>query len=85
MKPSSYYSSEGDIVYIGVRAPRGPVCTEHDEKGLRDYDAETGELIGVELWNASTTLPAELIEILPRLDGRRTVLDQSPGAQRQTA
>jgi len=85
MEPSSYYSSDGDIAYIGVRPQHGRVRSERDERGLRDYDAETGELIGVELWDASTMLPAELIEVLPRLDGRRTVLDRSEGVQKQPA
>ncbi len=83
MKPSTYYSSDGDIAYIGVRPRGGHVRSERGEWGLRDYDAETGELVGFELWSASTMLPAEMIEALPRLDGRRTVLDRSQDAQRQ--
>ena len=67
MEPSSYYS-EGDLVYIQVRPQRpGGVRTEEREWGLCDYDRETGELTGVEIWAASKLLPAELLETLPHL------------------
>ncbi len=85
VKPSSYYSSDGDIAYISVRSARGPVRTERDEWRLLDYDRETGELVGIEVWKASTVLPTELVEALPRLDGRRTVLDRSELAKPQPA
>lgn len=69
MEPGSYYSPEGDIVYLHVR-PSGRVRTEELEWGLRDYDLETGELAGLEVWSASAVLPATLLEALPRLEGR---------------
>lgn len=67
VEPSTYYS-EGDLVYIQVRPQRpGGVRTEEREWGLCDYDRETGELTGVEIWGASKVLPPELLETLPYL------------------
>lgn len=65
----SYYTAEGDIAYIHVRSPHGCVSSEEERWGLRDYD-ETGALVGIELWSASRVLPTELLDALPRLEGR---------------
>jgi uncharacterized protein YuzE len=78
MESESYYSSDGDIVYIRIRSPHGPVRSEEQEWGLRDYDQESGELVGLEVWSASKVLPRELIEALPRLDGRGTSIERQP-------
>lgn len=78
MESESYYASEGDIAYIRVRAPRGRVRSEEEDWGLRDYDEETGELVGLEVWSASKVLPADLIDALPRLDGRGAAIERQP-------
>jgi uncharacterized protein YuzE len=75
MKPSSYYTSDGDIAFIFVRPPHGEVHSNEEPWGLRDFD-ETGELVGIELWGASKRLPPELIDALPRLNGTRVVIER---------
>lgn len=85
MKPDSYYEPRGDLAYFRVRPQRGAVRTEREEWGLRDYDRETGELVGIEVWSASTLLPPELVAALPRLNGGGVVIDCSELAKRQPA
>lgn len=78
MESQSYYTTDGDIAYIRVRSPHGSVRSEEQEWGLRDYDQKTGELVGLEVWSASKVLPRELVEALPRLDGRGTTIARQP-------
>lgn len=78
MESESYYTAEGDIAYIRVRSPHGRVRTEEEVWGLRDYDESTGQLVGLEVWSASKVLPADLINALPRLDGRGTPIERQP-------
>lgn len=78
MRPDSYYAPEGDIAYIKVRPAHGQVSSREEKWGLRDLD-ETGALVGLEIWDASSRLPEELIAALPHLDGRELTV------QRQTA
>lgn len=78
MDSESYYTVEGDIAYIRVRSPHGSVRSEELEWGLRDYDEETGDLVGLEVWSASKVLPRELVDALPRLDGRGTTIARQP-------
>ncbi len=42
------------------------VVSEECEFGLRETDAKSGELVGLEYWRASQTLPKELLQMLPR-------------------
>lgn len=77
MESESYYTSDGDIAYIRVRSPRGRVTSEEEQWGLRDFD-EKGALVGLEVWSASKVLPRELIDALPRLEGRGTVIERQP-------
>ena len=65
MEAESYYTSDGDIAYIRVRSPHGPVRSEEQPWGLRDYDEQTGDLVGIEVWSASHVLPEELVAALP--------------------
>lgn len=86
MKPESYYSPEGDIAYIQVRPQRaGGVRSEEQPWGLRDYDRDTGELVGLEVWSASKILPGDVVEALPRLEGRGTVITQEDLAKQPSA
>jgi uncharacterized protein YuzE len=77
VKPDSYYTPDGDIVYITVRPANGPVTSQEEEWGLRDLDAG-GELVGIEIWDASARLPADLIAALPRLEGRAVTVERQP-------
>jgi uncharacterized protein YuzE len=77
METESYYTSDGDIAYIRVRAPQGRVTSEEEQWGLRDFD-ETGALVGLEVWSASKVLPRELVDALPRLEGRGMAIERQP-------
>ena len=78
MEPESYYTTDGDIAYIGVRSRRETVRSDEQPWGLRDYDQQTGDLVGLEVWSASEVLPAELVAALPRMDGRGTRIERRP-------
>lgn len=78
MESESYYTTDGDIAHIRVRSPHGPVRSEEHEWGLRDFDEQTGVLVGLEVWSASKVLPKELLDALPRLEGRSTSIERQP-------
>lgn len=76
MESESYYTTDGDIAYIRVRSPHGPVRSEEQGWGLRDYDEQTGDLVGIEIWSASKVLSKEVVDALPRLEGRGTSIER---------
>ena len=78
MEAESYYASDGDIAYIRVRSTHGPVRSEEQPWGLRDFDEQTGVLVGLEVWSASHVLPEELVAALPRLDGGGARIERQP-------
>jgi uncharacterized protein YuzE len=78
MESKSYYTTEGDIAYIRVRSPHGPVRSEEQEWGLRDYDEQTGDLVGLEIWSASKVLSKDVVDALPRLEGRGASVERQP-------
>ncbi len=86
MKPESYYTPDGDIAYIRVRQAHGTIHSQREPWGLRDYDQETGELVALELWDASKALPRDVIDALPRLEGQSdVVITQEELAKEQPA
>ena len=44
MESGSYFTPDVDIAYIRIRSPRGPVRSDEQTWGLRDYDEQTGDL-----------------------------------------
>jgi len=48
MEPDSCHTTDGDIAYIRIRSPHGQVCSEEQPWDLRDYDEQTGDLVGLE-------------------------------------
>jgi uncharacterized protein YuzE len=60
----SYYDREADIVWIPTGASDDAV-SQKTSWGLIDHDAKTDEIVGVEVWEASTRLPADLLAALP--------------------
>jgi hypothetical protein len=54
------------------------VRSEEQPWGLRDYDEQTGDLVGLEVWSASKVLPEELVASLPRMEGRGTSIEHQP-------
>jgi uncharacterized protein YuzE len=63
-KRSAYYDREADIVWIPT-GESDDVVNEEMEWGLLDHDARSQEVVGVELWRASTHFPADLLMNLP--------------------
>ena len=78
MESESYYANDGDIAYIRVRSPHGLVRSEEQAWGLCDYDEQTGDLVGLEVWSASKVLPDDLVAALPQVEGRGTSMDRQP-------
>jgi uncharacterized protein YuzE len=63
MDTHMHYDPEVDIAFISVADGRA-VGEEH-AWGLIERDPDTGALMGFELWEASKTLPSELLAALP--------------------
>jgi uncharacterized protein YuzE len=60
----AYWDREVDIAWIPT-GPGTPVYGERVPWGLLDRDRGTGEVTGVEIWDASKVIPVELLERLP--------------------
>ena len=61
----SHYAPESDIAFLTLAARQGPPRAEETEWGLLIYDTDSGALVGAEIWDATTRLPAQLIAALP--------------------
>jgi uncharacterized protein YuzE len=64
MRRFAYYDREADIAWFPT-GESDDVVSERGPGGLRDYDRTSHKLVGIEVWAASTRLPASLIEALP--------------------
>jgi len=60
----AYWDRECDIAWIPT-GPTSSVVCEKTSWGLVDHDQETGEVTGLEIWDASKVFPAELLERFP--------------------
>ena len=60
----AYWDRETDIAWIPT-APAEFVDSEKVSWGVIDYDKDTGEVTALEILDASTFLPAEMLERLP--------------------
>jgi uncharacterized protein YuzE len=60
----AYYDSAADIAWFPT-GDSDDVVSERVPGGLRDYDRATHQLVAIEVWDASTRLPANLLEALP--------------------
>jgi len=67
MKIDGHYDRGADIAWLrfdGYDPER--VRGEEVDFGLRETDSITGEIVALEYWRASETLPAELLRMLPQ-------------------
>jgi Protein of unknown function (DUF2283). len=66
MKIDGHYDREADIAWVRFESydPNTAVAEETDA-GLRELDPSTGEIVGLEFWEASRKLPAEFLRTLP--------------------
>ncbi len=60
----AYWDRETDIAWIPT-APAEFVDSERTSWGVVDYDKDTGEVTALEVFDASTFLPVEMLERLP--------------------
>ena len=66
MRIDGHYDTEADIAWVRFENydPHTAVAEETDA-GLRELDPSTGEIVGLELWEASSKLPADFLCMLP--------------------
>jgi uncharacterized protein YuzE len=72
-----HYDRKADIAWLrldGWDAER--VRVEERAWGLVEFDRETGRVTGLEYWDASEHLPAELLEALPAPPARDVVVER---------
>jgi uncharacterized protein YuzE len=60
----AYYDPDADIAWLPT-AESDDVVSERVPGGLHDYDRTTRQLVAIEVWAASTRLPATILEALP--------------------
>jgi uncharacterized protein YuzE len=60
----AYYDREADIAWLRTGVA-DTVVSEELDWGLIDHDRVTDEVVGIEIWSASTLLPPELLDRLP--------------------
>lgn len=60
----AYYDRDADLAWFPT-GPSDDVVSERVPGGLREYDRVTRKLIAIEVWDASTRLPANLLDALP--------------------
>jgi uncharacterized protein YuzE len=60
----AYYDSDADIAWFPT-GDSDDVVSERVPGGLRDYDRASHKLVAIEVWDASTRLPASILEALP--------------------
>lgn len=66
MKIEGHYDENADIAWLRFEdyEPTS-VVAEETEFGLREFDPGDRHLVGLEFWHASTTLPPDLLRMLP--------------------
>ena len=66
MRIDGHYDAEADIAWVRFENydPSNAVAEETDV-GLRELDPGTGEIVGLEFWEASRKLPADFLRMLP--------------------
>jgi uncharacterized protein YuzE len=60
----AYYDADADIAWFPT-GKSDDVVSERVPGGLRDYDRVSHKLVAIEVWDASTRLPASILDALP--------------------
>lgn len=60
----AYYDPDADIAWFPT-GESNDFVSERVPDGLRDYDRVSRQLVAIEVWDASTRLPANILEVLP--------------------
>jgi uncharacterized protein YuzE len=66
MRIDGHYDTDADIAWVRFEnyAP-SIVVAEETDTGLREVDPSTGEVMGLEFWQASRELPPDFLRMLP--------------------
>lgn len=66
MKIEGHYDAKADIAWLRFDDyDPTMVVAEEAELGLRELDPRDRHLVGLEFWQASKTLPPDLLQMLP--------------------
>lgn len=66
MRIDGHYDAVSDIAWLRFDGyDSATVVAEEVDHGLREIDPATGQVVGLEYWRASETLPADLLKMLP--------------------
>lgn len=66
MKIDGHYDRDADIAWLRFAGYDGStVLSEQASWGLRDLDPSIRQVVGLEFWRASESLPDELLAMLP--------------------
>ncbi len=84
MKIGGHCDAGGDIAWLRFEGydPTTAVA-EEIETGLRETDPATGVIVGLEHWQASTTLPADFLQMLRRRSWRRRLIFEARAGSRR--
>ncbi len=83
----NHYDHDTDIVWLLLEGRDADhVRVEDYPWGLIERDCFSGQVVGIEMWNASNHLPTELLNALPQPNADRTIVVERPDlARRQPA
>ena len=66
MTIEGHYDSQADIVWVRREDyDTDTVVTEETYAGLLEFDLGTGEIVGLEFWQATRELPTDFLRMLP--------------------
>ncbi len=66
MKIEGHYEEAADIAWLRFEGyDPATVIAEEDRFGLRELDPTDHRIVGLEYWQASRNLPADLLRMLP--------------------
>jgi uncharacterized protein YuzE len=66
MRIDGHYDADADIAWVRFENyDPSTVVAEETDTGLRELDPSTGEVVGLEFWQASRELPADFLRMLP--------------------
>jgi uncharacterized protein YuzE len=66
MRIEGHYDAKADIAWLrfeGYEPAR--VVAEEVDFGLKELDAKSGRIVGLEYWRASERLPSDFLSMLP--------------------
>jgi uncharacterized protein YuzE len=66
MRIDGHYDADADIAWVRFEGyDPSTVVAEESDVGLRELDPATGQVVGLEFWEASGKLPADFLHMLP--------------------